>query len=340
MKHVSDPDNSSFNQKSKNDSFSVDLLSDLSDELISLLKGVGFLSIKDILIEGPFELSSKSGLSIDDSNFVYNLAITYLEDVGIIEMKFTPATTIYDKRKKIGRISTGSHNFDKLLGGGIETNAITEVYGEFGTGKTQLCHTASVMVQLNRNEGGLGGGALYIDTENTFRPERIETISRARRQNPTKILDNITVARAYSSAHQELILSESSRIIESQNIKLLIMDSAISLFRSEFLGLGALSLRQQRLNKFVHSIMRIAQTHQIAVLLANQVQSSPETGFGSMSFKAAGGNIFAHSSTYRIFLRKSNRNRIARMVDSPNHPESETVFSIDESGITDPPKAA
>jgi DNA repair protein RadA len=340
LKHVSDPDNSSFNQKSKNDSLSVDLLNDLSDELISLLKGVGFLSIKDIVIEGPLELSSKSGLSIDESNFVYNLAITYLEDMGIIEMRFTPATIIYDKRKKIGRISTGSHNFDKLLGGGIETNAITEVYGEFGTGKTQLCHTASVMVQLSRSEGGLEGGALYIDTENTFRPERIETISRARRQNPNKILDNITVARAYSSAHQELILSESGRIIESQNVKLLILDSAISLFRSEFLGLAALSLRQQRLNKFVHSIMRVAQTHQIAVLLANQVQSSPETGFGGMSFKAAGGNIFAHSSTYRIFLRKSNRNRIARMVDSPNHPESETVFSIDESGITDPPKAA
>ena len=340
MKHASDPDNSSFNQKSKNDSLSVDLLSDLSDELISLLKGVGFLSIKDIVIEGPFEVSSKSGLSIDDSNFVYNLAITYLEDIGIIEMRFTSATTIYNKRKKIGRISTGSHNFDKLLGGGIETNAITEVYGEFGTGKTQLCHTASVMVQLNRSEGGLEGGALYIDTENTFRPERIETISRARHQNPNKILDNITVARAYSSAHQELILSESSRIIESQDIKLLILDSAISLFRSEFLGLAALSLRQQRLNKFVHSIMRIAQTHQIAVLLANQVQSSPDTGFGNMSFKAAGGNIFAHSSTYRIFLRKSNRNRIARMVDSPNHPESEIVFSIDESGITDPQKSA
>jgi len=338
LNHGSDPDNSSFDHKSKKESLSIDLLSDLPTELLSQLKKTGLLSLKDIVIEGPFELSAKSGISMDDCNFIYNQAIAYLEDVGIMEKRFTPATTIYDKRKKIGRISTGSKNFDKLLGGGLETGAITEVYGEFGSGKTQLCHTASVIVQLNRNQGGLDGGALYIDTENTFRPERIETISRARRQNPSQTLDNIIVARAYSSSHQELILSESRRIIEAQNIKLLILDSAISLYRSEYLGLSALSLRQQRMNKLVHSIMRIAQTHQIAVLLANQVQSSPETGFGNTSFKAAGGNIFAHSSTYRIFLRKSNRNRIARMVDSPNHPESEIVFSIDESGITDPQK--
>lgn len=333
-----DPENSSFNQKSRKDSLSIELLSDLPAELLSQLKEAGLLSIKDIVIEGPSELSNKSRISMDDSNFIYNQAIAYLEDVGIMERRFTPATAIYDKRKKIGRISTGSRNFDKLLGGGIETGAITEVYGEFGSGKTQLCHTASVIVQLSRSQGGLDGGALYIDTENTFRPERIETISWARGQNPKQILDNIIVARAYSSSHQELILSESSRIIESQNIKLLIFDSAISLYRSEFLGLSALSVRQQRLNKLVHAIMRIAETHQIAVLLANQVQSSPETGFGTISFKAAGGNIFAHSSTYRIFLRKSNRNRIARMVDSPNHPESEILFSIDESGITDPKK--
>jgi DNA repair protein RadA len=338
LNHSVDPEYSSVNQKSNKDFLSIDLLSDLSIDLLSQLKEGGFLSLKDVIIEGPLELSTRCGISMDDSNFIYNQTITFLEDIGVIDMRFTPATTLYDKRKRIGRISTGSQNFNKLLGGGIETNAITEVYGEFGTGKTQLCHTACVMVQLSYSQGGLDGGALYIDTENTFRPERIETISKARHQNPKQILDNIVVARAYSSSHQELILSESSRIIESQNIKLLIFDSAISLYRSEFLGLSSLSLRQQRLNKLVHSIMRIAQTHQIAVLLTNQVQSSPETGFANLSFKAAGGNIFAHSSTYRIYLRKSNRNRIARMVDSPNHPESETVFSIGESGITDPQK--
>ena len=331
------PDSGSFfNAKSNKTPFSLDLLPDIPADMISLLKESGLLSIKDLVIEGPYEISTRVGISIDDSTFIYNQSIAYLEDLGIMEKRFTPATTLYHKRKRIGRISTGSQNFDKLLGGGIETNAITEVYGEFGTGKTQLCHTACVMVQLERSEGGLEGGALYIDTENTFRPERIDTISRARALNPTKILDNIMVAKAYSSSHQELILSESGKLIEAEDIKLMVFDSAISLYRSEFVGLSTLSIRQQRLNKLVHTIMRIAQTHQIAVLLTNQVQSSPESGFAGNAFKAAGGNIFAHSSTYRIFLRKADRNRIARIVDSPNHPESEILFSIGECGISDP----
>lgn len=327
-----------FNPKSDKDSFSLELLRDISDDIINLLKESGFLSIKDLVIEGPYEISARVGIGIDDSILVYNQSISFLEELGIMEKRFIPATTLYHKRKKIGRVSTGSKNFDKLLGGGIETNAITEVYGEFGTGKTQLCHTACIMVQQDYSEGGLNGGALYIDTENTFRPERIEVIARSRNLKPHKILDHIVVAKAYSSSHQELILSESSRIIDSENIKLMIFDSAISMYRSEFLGLSTLSFRQQRLNKLIHTIMRIAQTHQIAVLLTNQVQSYPDSGFGGNSYKAAGGNIFAHSSTYRIFLRKSNRNRIARIVDSPNHPESEILFSINESGISDPIK--
>ncbi|KAA2283235.1 DNA repair and recombination protein RadA [Candidatus Nitrosocosmicus sp. SS] len=311
-------------------------MEDLPNELASQLLNAGFGSLKDIVIDGPNALSTRSGISKDDSLFIYNQAISFLESIGIVEKRFVRATALYDRRKKISKISTGSKNFDNLLGGGIEANAITEVYGEFGTGKTQLCHTVCVTVQLDQNHGGLNGGALYIDTENTFRPERIAAISSLRNQDPSVILDNIIVAKAFSSSHLELILSESSKIIDSHNIKLIILDSAIALYRSEFLGLSSLAIRQQRLNKLIHTLMRIAQTHQIVVLVTNQVQSTPDTGFGNISFKAAGGNIFAHSSTYRVFLRKSNRNRIARMVDSPNHPESEIVFTVDESGVIDP----
>lgn len=331
-----DPGEPSPNQKSTGGQFSINLLEDLPDDLASQLLNAGFGSLKDIVIDGPSELSARSGISKDESLFIYNQAISFLEGVGIVEKRFIRATSLYDKRKKISKVSTGSKNFDNLLGGGIEANAITEVYGEFGTGKTQLCHTVCVMVQLDKRFGGLNGSALYIDTENTFRPERIAAISSARNQNPSIMLDNIIVAKAYGSSHLELILSESSKIIDSQNIKLIILDSAIALYRSEFLGLSSLALRQQRLNKLIHTLMRIAQTHQIVVLVTNQVQSAPDTGFGNISFKAAGGNIFAHSSTYRILLRKSNRNRIARMVDSPNHPESEIIFSVDESGVIDP----
>jgi DNA repair protein RadA len=151
-------------------------------------------------------------------------------------------------------------------------------------------------------------------------------------------LDNVIVAKAYSSSHHELILSEAGKVIDSHNIKLLVIDSIISLYRSEFIGLPALSERQQRLNKLVHTVMRIAETFEIAVLITNQVQSSPDSVFSGVSFKAAGGNVMAQSSTYRIFLRRSGRNRIARMVDSPYHPESEIVFTIDDNGISDPEK--
>lgn len=326
----------SNDKKSTGGQLSIKLLEDLPNELASQLLNAGFGSLKDIVIDGPNALSTRSGISKDDSLFIYNQAISFLESIGIVEKRFVRATALYDRRKKISKISTGSKNFDNLLGGGIEANAITEVYGEFGTGKTQLCHTVCVTVQLDQNHGGLNGGALYIDTENTFRPERIAAISSLRNQDPSVVLDNIIVAKAFSSSHLELILSESSKIIDSHNIKLIILDSAIALYRSEFLGLSSLAIRQQRLNKLIHTLMRIAQTHQIVVLVTNQVQSTPDTGFGNISFKAAGGNIFAHSSTYRVFLRKSNRNRIARMVDSPNHPESEIIFTVDESGVIDP----
>ncbi len=324
---------------SSDNSFSIDILKDISFNILALLKKSGFFSLKDLIVLGPFELSSQTGIDIDDSFLIYNQALTALENTGIIEKRFIPATTLYYKRKNIGKISTGSKNFDHLLGGGIETKSITEVCGEYGTGKTQLCHTACITVQQDYSNGGLKGSALYVDTENTFRPERIESISKLKKLDSLKILDNIIVAKAYSSSHQELILSETSKIIDSHNIKLMIIDSIISLYRSEFIGLSALSERQQRLNKLIHTIMRIAETFEIAVLLTNQVQSTPDSMFSGSSFKAAGGNIMAHSSTYRIFLRRSGRNRIARMVDSPYHPETEIVFTIDDDGISDPKKS-
>ena len=283
-------------------SFSIDVLKDISFTVIALLKKSGFLSLKDLVVCGPFELSSQTGIDIDDSFLIYNQALAALEQNGIIEKRFIPATTLYHKRKNIGKISTGSKNFDFLLGGGIETKSITEVCGEYGTGKTQLCHTACVTVQQDYSNGGLKGNALYVDTENTFRPERIETISKLRKLDSFKILDNVVVAKAYSSSHHELILSEAGKVIDSHNIKLLIIDSIISLYRSEFIGLSALSERQQRLNKLVHTVMRIAETFEIAVLLTNQVTSSPDSMFSGNSFKAAGGNVMAHSRYIQNFF--------------------------------------
>src|ERR687887_293346 len=159
-----------------------------------------------------------------------------LEDLGIIDKSFISATKLYDKRKREERIPTGSKNLDDLFEGGIESKAVTEIYGEYGTGKTQICHTLSILVQQRKSKCRAHSKALYIDTENTFRPERIVSIALARNLDPAVALENIIVAKAYNSAHQELIIEETGPIIDSNNVKLLVIDSAVAHYRSEFLG--------------------------------------------------------------------------------------------------------
>jgi len=253
----------------------------------------------------------------------------------LIGKDFVTATEIYKRRQDIGKITTGTQCLDQLLDGGLETQALTEVYGEFGSGKTQFCHTLCVTVQKPKEEGGLGGGVLYVDSENTFRPERIVSIAKAKGLDPEKVLDNIIVARAYNSAHQTLIMEEAGSIIEKHGIKLLIADSAVGLFRSEYLGRGTLSERQQRLNRFMHLLVRTAETYNCAALATNQVMASPDVFFGDPT-KPIGGNVVAHTSTYRIYFKKSGKKRIARMVDSPHHPEEEVIFTVTEGGVADP----
>jgi len=318
-----------------NKNLDLDILDEIGPATKVHLIEAGIKSLKELLIRGPHDVAEITGMTMEKSNELCNKARIKLEEVNIIQKTFIPATELYNKRKNIERISTGSKNFDELLGGGIEVTALTEIYGEFGSGKTQICHTSSVMVQQKRSEGGLEGGVIYIDTENTFRPERIVSISKSRNIDYIKVLENIIVAKAFNSAHQELIIQEIGNIIESKNIKLLVLDSAISHYRAEYLGRGTLSERQQKINKLMHMLIRICETYKIAIILTNQIQSAPDSVFGD-PFKPAGGNIIAHSSTYRIYLKKAGKNRIARIVDSPYHAEIEALFSLGEEGVTDP----
>lgn len=296
------------------------------------LNEAGFRSIRDLLVRGPVDVAEVTGMEMDKSAEICNKARMMLEELGIIDKSFVTATSLFSKRRD--RISSGSNSFDDLLGGGLETKAVTEVYGEFGTGKTQLCHTLCVMVQQDTLAGGLDAKALYIDTENTFRPERIVSISDTRGIDPRKSLENIIVAKAFNSAHQELIIQEAGSVIEDNHVKLILVDSAVAHYRAEFLGRATLSERQQRLNKFMHILVRIAETYDLAVLVTNQIQASPDAYFGDTA-RPTGGNVVAHTSTYRIYLKRSGKNRIARMVDSPYHAEREIVFTLTERGISD-----
>ncbi len=225
---------------------------------------------------------------------------------------FITAYELYEKRRGIRRISTGVKSLDELLGGGIETKAITELVGEFGSGKTQLCHQLSVMVQLPEDKGGLKAKALYVDTENTFRPERIMQMAKYRGGlDPQEALKNILYARAYNSDHQMMIIEESKKIIEKENIGLIVIDSLVAHFRSEYPGRENLAERQQKLNHHIAQLLRIADIYNVAVVVTNQVVAQPDVFFGN-PLKPAGGNVIAHGATYRVWLRK-----VRRMSGSP-----------------------
>jgi DNA repair protein RadA len=325
-----------LSNKSADSSFlDLNVLEDIGPATRICLQKAGFRSLKDLVIRGATDIASATGISTEKCANMCNKARMILEDLGIYDKPFVPATVIYDRRKSESRISSGSKNLDNLLGGGIETRSITELYGEFGSGKTQICHTLCVSVQKDAQLSRLTGNALYIDTENTFRPERIVSIANARNLNPEPMLENIIVAKAYNSSHQEAIIEEAANVIQLHGIRLVVVDSAVSHYRAEYLGRALLSERQQKMNRFLHILLRIAETCSVAVVITNQIQSSPDSLFGD-PFRPTGGNIMGHTTTYRIYLKRAGKNRIARMADSPYHAEREVLFTLNEEGIGDP----
>lgn len=252
------------------------------------------------------------------------------------QIDFETALDVMERRKDIGRITVGSTAFDELIGGGIETQAITEVFGEFGSGKSQISHELAVTVQLPPEKGGLDAECVFIDTENTFRPERIEQIANGFEMDMDEVLQKIHIARAFNSSHQILMAEKVNELIQSgTNIRLVIVDSLTAHFRAEYVGREALASRQQKLNQHLHTLQNIANTYNTAVFVTNQVQARPDAFFGSPT-KAIGGHVLGHAATYRVWLKKGLAGkRIARLVDSPHLPEGESVFKITTEGIVD-----
>ncbi len=253
-----------------------------------------------------------------------------------ISLSFIRADELLKMRQNISRLTTGSRELDELLGGGLETQTITELYGEYGSGKSQICHQLCVNVQLPPERGGLGGGALYIDTENTFRTERIVQMAEHLDFDPEEVVKKIIFAEAYTSDHQTFLVENADKVVKENNIRLVIVDSLTSHFRSEYLGREMLAERQQKLNKHMHKLIRLARAFNAVAVVTNQVMSKPDVFFGD-AVHPVGGHIVAHTSHTRVFLRKSARGpvRIARLVSSPYLPEGEMVFKITEHGVED-----
>ena len=293
------------------------------------LREAGYTTIESIAVASPAELAEVAGLGEGTAIKIINAAREALE------MGWMSAKELMERRKDVGRITTGSQALDELIGGGVETQAITEFYGKFGSGKTQICHQLAVNVQLPLEKGGLDGNTLYIDTENTFRPERIIQMAKHVGLDPEQALEHIYVARAYNSDHQMLLAEKAREIIEEKNIKLIIVDSLTAHFRAEYVGRGALAERQQKLNRHIHTLQKLADTYNVAVVVTNQVMAKPDMFFGDPT-EPVGGHVLGHAATYRIYIKKSKGDkRVARLVDSPHLPEGEAIFRITMNGIED-----
>ncbi len=307
----------------------VEDLPGIGPQAAEKLINAGYKTLESIAVASPLELIEIAGLGEGTATKAINAAREALE------MGFESAAEIAEKRKHVGRLTTGSKEVDNLLGGGIETQSITEIYGKFASGKTQWCFQTAVTVQLPVEKGGLEGACLYIDSENSFRPERIQAIAEAQGLEPEKVLQNIFVARAYNSDHQILLAEKANEMIKEKNIKLVIVDSLTSQFRSEFVGRGTLAERQQKLNKHMRTLQKLAEMHNIVVLVTNQVLERPDILFGDPT-APIGGNIVGHASKTRLYLRKSKDDkRVAKLVDSPHLPDGEAIYRVTEKGIED-----
>lgn len=310
---------------------------DITSDTIEKLKKLNINSVYQLAVQNPAELAMEyedTSLTADSASRLIANARKILIENEVLSREFLTADDLLEKRNKLSRYATGSESLDNLMNGGFETQAITELVGEFGSGKSQVCHTLCVAAsQLIENDSG---NIIFIDSENTFRADRVHQIAEQRGLDPLPILEKIFHCKVYSSKHLESVIHDLDKSIEQYNAKLVIIDSLISLHRAEFSGRGTLAERQQKLGKMLSKLRRYADIYNIAVVITNQIVSYPDGSHpGFDSTKAAGGNIVANGSTYRIFLRKSGKNRVATMFDSPSQPYSHVKFSISECGIQD-----
>jgi DNA repair protein RadA len=310
----------------------LEALEGVGEKYASQLRRSGYPTVEAVAVTPVRELAEKTGIGI---NVILRIHTAARKMLG---MDFITAMEHYERRKGMLRCSTGSRNLDDLLNGGIETQAITELIGEYGVGKSQLCMMLSVTVQRPKEDGGLEGAVAFIDTEGTFSSHRIYQIASGLGLDPSQVLNNIFLARAYNTDHQCLLIDGLFKLCPKEGVKLAIVDSMISHFRGEYIGREHLSERQQKLNLYLHKLLRLSEAYNLAVVITNQVQANPGQYYGDPN-RPAGGHVMAHACTHRIYIRKSKGGtRLAKVIDSPYLPESSANFVITEKGIEDPPQ--
>ena len=312
----------------------VDLLQEygLNSTDVKKLQEAGYNSLEALAFTCKKNLLAIKGINEAKADKL----IKILEET--LNLKIQPSSVALEERKRITRITSGSKELDTLLGGGFESNSITELFGEFRTGKTQICHTLCITCQLPKKDGGGEGKAIYIDTEGTFRPEKLASIAERFGLDPKEAIENVFYARAYNSDHQNRLLMQVCALMCEHKFSLLIVDSATALYRTDYSGRAELSNRQMSLAKFLRNLQKIADEHKIVVVITNQVVATVDgNAFGGNDKKPIGGHIMAHACQTRLYLKKGlKQNRICKIYDSPSLPEGEATYSITDRGIDDP----
>jgi DNA repair protein RadA len=305
-------------------------LKSISPEILEKLLSTGFLTIESLCIITPKELAEKISLERSQAEKIIT------EAKSLVQHQPMSAADLLKEEEKKQSITTSSEELDKLLGGGIFTGEITEISGEFATGKTQLCFQLAINVQLAPEEGGLDGTVYYVDTEGTFSSTRIAQMAEAADLEPQTILRNIAVTRSYNSDHLMFLVMNAEKLIRERNIKLFIIDSIASHFRAEYIGDDKLVSRQQQIMHMAETLKQLLEKMDIAIVVTNQVIATIDENLFDRSPHPALGFAWAHRPHSRILLRKGRgMSRIARMYDSPRLPDRECVFYVTEDGITD-----
>ncbi len=297
----------------------------LDKDKVEVLRDKGY-TLETLAVSTPSEIAPILEVSYEEAERIIADARSQVDFSG-----FRTGDVVFEERIRVKKITTGSFALDALLGGGIETQAITEFFGAYGSGKTQICHQLAVNVQLPDEKGGLAAKVAYIDTENTFRPERIKVMAEAKGLDPMETLRNIYIAKARTSSHQMLLVDD---IYGLEGVRLIIVDSLTSHFRAEYIGRESLAARQQKLNKHLHALLNLAEELNAAVIVTNQVMGKP-SAYGDPE-EPIGGHVLGHTATFRIRLKRLKGGlRSAYLLDSPHLPEGEVIIRVGEKGIED-----
>lgn len=301
----------------------------VGDEKLEKLKKARLNTVNAVAILTEIELVSYTGFTIELAQSIIQQAR------DIISPGFITAEDLSARQVQQELLHTGSKQFNRILGGGVRPQAITELIGEWGSSKTQICITMAVIAASQ------GKNVAVIDTEGTFLPERIDQVAKGRGYDPMDIKKKIRIARAYTAEHLHELTKHLPTLVSDFDIKLIILDSIITHFRSEYLGLGNLAMRQQKLAEIIHALQRTSDGFGVPVVVTNQVQTKVGVLFGDPN-QGAGGNIMGHGGTYRVMLRKGkedkntgNRTILAQVIDASHLPEEKIRYMISEAGIVD-----